>query len=150
GEVVKLDRAPYVDKGVTYVPLRFVSQAYGYVVKFSNNTITINTGNSSGSSQTTTNTAANSNSSQSNSNSAADLSSLAEVLSQQVVHITTYDSGGEVLALGSGVIYTSSGEIITNYHVIEDADYVVVATSDGKEYKSDLVLQYDENRDLAL
>jgi|GEM_PF-1263024 len=153
GEVVKLDRAPYVDKGVTYVPLRFVSQAYGYVVKYSNNTITINTGSSSApSNQSSNNASSNStNNSQGNTNTAAnDLSSLAEVLSQQVVHITTYDSRNNVLALGSGVIYTSSGEILTNFHVIEDAAYVVVSTADGKEYKTDRVLQYDEDRDLAL
>lgn len=139
GKPMQLSIAPYVDKGVTFVPLRFVSEAYGASVNYSNNTITINTtGNSSSSS-----------SSSSNNSSQNDLTALAEKLSKQVVSITTFDSKAQPIGVGSGVIVSSTGEILTNYHVIEGAYSVSVYTSD-KEYKTSTVLSVDAKRDLAL
>src|SRR5262245_52160921 len=37
-------------------------------------------------------------------------------------------------SLGSGVLVDPSGVIVTNYHVIRDADEVKVATPDGREF----------------
>lgn len=50
---------------------------------------------------------------------------------------------------GSGVIIDSSGLIVTNYHVIEDAKTVTVRLTDGTEYNASLV-GYDESKDLAV
>ena len=52
-------------------------------------------------------------------------------------------------SLGSGVIVDASGIIVTNNHVVADADEVKVALSDGREYPS-TVLMRDERADLAV
>jgi serine protease Do len=51
--------------------------------------------------------------------------------------------------LGSGVIVNADGTILTNYHVVEDADKITVATSDNKTYPAK-VLGTDQPSDLAL
>ncbi|MBQ8276237.1 MAG: trypsin-like peptidase domain-containing protein [Clostridia bacterium] len=40
---------------------------------------------------------------------------------------------------GSGVVIAKEGYIITNHHVIADANNITVRTTDGKEYKASLV-----------
>lgn len=52
-------------------------------------------------------------------------------------------------SLGSGFIIDSSGLIITNNHVIEDADDILVRMSDDKEYHA-RVMGRDEKTDIAL
>jgi serine protease DegQ len=51
--------------------------------------------------------------------------------------------------LGSGVIVSDSGYILTNNHVIEAADDIEVATSDGQKFKAKLV-GADPESDLAV
>ncbi|MDO5352372.1 MAG: Do family serine endopeptidase [Succinatimonas sp.] len=53
-------------------------------------------------------------------------------------------------ALGSGVIINAKkGYVVTNFHVIDDANEIKVATSDGREFEAKLV-GADEHTDLAL
>ena len=52
-------------------------------------------------------------------------------------------------ALGSGVILASDGLVVTNAHVIRDADEITVVLSDGREFEARLALA-DEPSDLAL
>ncbi|AZO38496.1 MAG: Do family serine endopeptidase [Mesorhizobium sp.] len=52
-------------------------------------------------------------------------------------------------SLGSGVLVDPSGVIVTNFHVIKDADEVKVATADGREFTSKVMLR-DETLDLAV
>lgn len=52
-------------------------------------------------------------------------------------------------SLGSGVIVDASGYVVTNYHVIHGADQVRVATADGREFQSAILLK-DESLDLAV
>ena len=52
-------------------------------------------------------------------------------------------------SLGSGVLVDPSGIVVTNFHVIRDADTVKVATSDGREFTSRTLLK-DESLDLAV
>ncbi len=52
-------------------------------------------------------------------------------------------------ALGSGVIVDASGVIVTNYHVIKDADEVKIALADKREFECDILLK-DERTDLAI
>ena len=52
-------------------------------------------------------------------------------------------------SLGSGVIVDPSGYVVTNYHVIRGANEVRVATADGREFNSTILLQ-DESLDLAV
>src|SRR6201996_9518833 len=50
---------------------------------------------------------------------------------------------------GSGFVLTKEGRIITNYHVIQEAQNVEVTTSDKHTYKAQIILQ-DKAHDLAL
>lgn len=50
---------------------------------------------------------------------------------------------------GSGVILTQDGYIVTNHHVIEDANSITVRTRSGDEYNASLV-GFDEQSDLAV
>jgi len=52
-------------------------------------------------------------------------------------------------SLGSGVIVSKTGVVITNFHVIRGADEVRVALFDGREFTADIVLK-DEASDLAV
>ncbi len=52
-------------------------------------------------------------------------------------------------SLGSGVILSDDGVIVTNNHVIEGADEFLVVLSDRREYEADLILA-DERTDLAV
>ncbi len=52
-------------------------------------------------------------------------------------------------ALGSGVIVTTEGHILTNYHVINGADEIIVALEDGRNAKA-RVLGENPERDLAV
>jgi len=52
-------------------------------------------------------------------------------------------------SLGSGVIVDSSGIVVTNNHVIKDADEIKVALSDGRQLESKVLLR-DETTDLAV
>ena len=51
--------------------------------------------------------------------------------------------------LGSGVIVSSNGYILTNYHVIEAADDIQVSLNDGKTHKAK-VIGSDPETDLAI
>lgn len=50
---------------------------------------------------------------------------------------------------GSGVILTSDGYIVTNNHVVKDADEILVKLNDNREYKGRIIGQ-DKDTDLAL
>lgn len=52
-------------------------------------------------------------------------------------------------ASGSGFILTSDGYIVTNYHVIQDANEITVTTFDNSAYDAKVV-GYDEENDIAV
>ncbi|MCL1148194.1 outer membrane-stress sensor serine endopeptidase DegS [Shewanella sp. 10N.261.52.F9] len=56
---------------------------------------------------------------------------------------------GSLQGLGSGVIMSSEGYILTNYHVIKRADEIVVALQDGRKFTSEVVGS-DPETDLAV
>lgn len=51
--------------------------------------------------------------------------------------------------LGSGVVVNADGTILTNYHVVEDAEKITVSMGDNKTYEAK-VLGKDQPSDLAL
>jgi S1-C subfamily serine protease len=73
----------------------------------------------------------------------AELEAVAKSVLPSIVQIDT--SGG----LGSGIIYDSAGDIVTNDHVVQGATSYTVKTSDGKTYPANLVGRYASN-DLAV
>lgn len=52
-------------------------------------------------------------------------------------------------ALGTGFILSKDGYIVTNNHVVKDADEIVVKNSDGEEFEAELI-GTDSKLDLAL
>lgn len=61
---------------------------------------------------------------------------------------TELASGGE--GAGTGMVLTSSGEVLTNYHVVEGAEQISVTLADtGRSYTA-TVLGSDESADVAL
>jgi Do/DeqQ family serine protease len=52
-------------------------------------------------------------------------------------------------SLGSGVLVAANGTIVTNHHVIKDADEITVVLSDRREFEA-RVLRSDERVDLAV
>lgn len=52
-------------------------------------------------------------------------------------------------SLGSGVIVDPSGIVVTNHHVIENAETVRIALADKREFEADILLR-DQRSDLAV
>jgi serine protease Do len=63
--------------------------------------------------------------------------------------MTAGKNRAEVLGLGSGFIIESDGYILTNYHVIKDADKIVVRMNDRREFDAEVVGS-DSRSDIAL
>ncbi|WP_410596750.1 S1C family serine protease [Amycolatopsis sp. lyj-23] len=76
-----------------------------------------------------------------------DVSAVAAKVTPSVVQINVTTDQGE--AIGSGVILTSNGRILTNTHVVDGARNVVVTTSDGKKYQASVV-GADAKADIAV
>src|SRR5690606_783173 len=53
------------------------------------------------------------------------------------------------MSLGSGFIVSAEGHIVTNHHVIKDADEIVVRMHDERQFDAELV-GHDSKTDLAL
>lgn len=67
-----------------------------------------------------------------------------------VVAVTVGDGTGADIGRASGVVVGASDLVITNYHVVEDANEASVRTVSGGEHAVAGVLQIDERADLAL
>ena len=66
-----------------------------------------------------------------------------------VVSIRTYKESGGEPGIGSGVIIRSNGLILTNHHVIRNADVIKVTTVDEKDYTAQ-ILHLAPQHDIAL
>ncbi len=76
------------------------------------------------------------------------LPSLIKRIKPSVVIVFVYDNKGEFLQLGSGFFISQSGDIITNYHVLQGANSAEVKTSDGKTYPITHIVAFDEQNDI--
>ena len=72
--------------------------------------------------------------------------------SAAVVLIQMVDSGGKVVAIGSGFLVSSSGVIVTNHHVIEPKPGLrpVVKVQSGDIHEDVSIIHDDQRRDFAL
>ncbi|MEQ3528762.1 PDZ domain-containing protein [Pseudoalteromonas sp. JC28] len=61
-----------------------------------------------------------------------------------------YQRQNTVRELGSGVIMSRDGYILTNYHVVNNADQIIVLLPDGRQYSDTQLIGYDTITDLAL
>src|SRR3954454_5381188 len=69
--------------------------------------------------------------------------SVYRTVSPSVVQIQTSEG------LGSGIVFDTKGNIVTNAHVVGDAKAFTVTTSTGKQYKGSLVGKFEAD-DLAV
>lgn len=76
-----------------------------------------------------------------------DVSAVAAKVTPSVVQINVTTAQGE--AIGSGVILTADGRILTNAHVVDGAQNVVITTADGKKYQAGVV-GADTKADIAV
>jgi S1-C subfamily serine protease len=67
----------------------------------------------------------------------------------QLIIINGIPATGKSTALGSGFVYDNQGHIITNHHVIADADKADVTFTDGNTYSAK-VIGKDPDADLAV
>jgi tetratricopeptide (TPR) repeat protein len=65
-----------------------------------------------------------------------------------IVVIITYNREGKTLGQGSGFFINKEGDVITNFHVLQEASRAVIRTTDGKEYPIEKVLAEDKEGDL--
>jgi putative serine protease PepD len=80
-------------------------------------------------------------------NAPTDLSSVIAKVLPSVVQVNM--SAGNQRGIGSGVILSADGKILTNNHVVSGADSLTVTLSDGRTVDA-AVVRTDPNSDLAL
>jgi S1-C subfamily serine protease len=67
-----------------------------------------------------------------------------------VVHVSVSDGRGGEVGTGSGFVVSGDGRVVTNHHVVEDADRVEVVFQGGRKVRALGVLAFDEEADLAV
>jgi formylglycine-generating enzyme required for sulfatase activity len=67
-----------------------------------------------------------------------------------VVTIIAFDASGDQKGLGSGFFTSSSGELVTNYHVVEDASALLVKLLTGALFPVSGWLASDQEKDFAV
>lgn len=128
----------YIENGVTYVPLRAISEGLGANVNWTEATNRVDI---------------------SVANEESEITNAINVISPSVVAIvgnyladttaTYQDKYAEGIAHGTGIILTSGGEILTNAHVVKDLTSIIVILSDGTGYEG-RIKYLDESMDLAV
>lgn len=69
---------------------------------------------------------------------------------KSVLMLSIYDANDELIATASGFVVKNNMLLLTNYHVIEDARYLMGHSDDGFEYIINKVYLADPEKDLAL
>ncbi len=67
-----------------------------------------------------------------------------------MVHVAVSDARGGEVATGSGFVVSKEGLVVTNHHVVEDAERVVVVFQGGKKVPALGIVAFDEEADLAV
>jgi len=80
-------------------------------------------------------------------NSSTDVSSVVSKVMASVVQVNV--SSGNEQGIGSGVILSSDGKILTNNHVVSGAEQITVTLSDGRTVNA-TVVKTDQSSDLAV
>lgn len=73
-----------------------------------------------------------------------------EAVAKSVLMLDVYDEDAQYLGSGSGFVAFNDQTLITNCHVIEDADRIVAYSDDGERYILDRVYVADEQKDVAI
>lgn len=70
-------------------------------------------------------------------------------ITSQVIYFDWYNQPVPQEGTGSGFVYDRDGHVVTNYHVVADADSVTVTLADGETYPATVVGE-DPSTDLAV
>ncbi len=65
--------------------------------------------------------------------------SVVNIHTTRILRNDTQNRGFRIKGQGSGVIYNKKGCIVTNKHVVTDADEIIIRLYDGSEYKAEIV-----------
>lgn len=65
-----------------------------------------------------------------------------------IVVVLIYNKEGKLLGQGSGFFINQEVDVITNYHVLQEAAQAVIKTNDGKEYPIEKIVAEDREGDL--
>ncbi|MGO3644228.1 MAG: trypsin-like peptidase domain-containing protein [Pseudoalteromonas sp.] len=76
--------------------------------------------------------------------------SVVTIFSESISSQPRYKGQNTVQELGSGVIMSNDGYILTNYHVINNADQILVVLTDGRRFFDVQLIGFDTVTDLAL
>jgi hypothetical protein len=128
GQTISLEVPPKIINNRTYVPLRFIGESFGSQVTWNSESKTIHIVDTK------------------KELSIKDISKKQDAL----VLLEVYDKNKNLIGTGSGFIISSSGKVITNYHVIHSGYSVTAVTSDNKKYEVSKVLNYDVDQDIAI
>ncbi len=140
------DVAPFIKDNRTYIPVKALSESIGKNVFYYSKLILISEP------QTTF-------------NSALDQTLIGEMLSKyteqkltveqiaafdkSTVMIYSLDSNKVPFSQGSG-FYIGEGVIVTNYHVVKDAQSIIIEAENGSQYEIAGVVEWDQTLDLAM
>ncbi|OHU95359.1 trypsin-like peptidase domain-containing protein [Pseudoalteromonas byunsanensis] len=72
------------------------------------------------------------------------------IFSESISSVPRYMRANTTQELGSGVLMSHDGYILTNYHVVNDADQIMVILTDGRRFDDVQVIGFDTITDLAL
>ena len=73
-----------------------------------------------------------------------------EAAAKSVLMLEVYDDDGSMIATGSGFIAFNGYTLVTNCHVLEDANYVLANSDDGDQYVIRYLQAADEEKDIAI
>jgi tetratricopeptide (TPR) repeat protein len=76
------------------------------------------------------------------------LPALIKKIEPSIVVILTFNAEGNILGQGTGFFISKKGDVITNYHVLQNASHAEIVISDGGKYPIEKVLAEDKEGDL--
>ena len=71
-----------------------------------------------------------------------------ESIAPSVVTITSISSNG--ISQGSGFFINDDSTVVTNYHVIENANTAIITLNNKKKYSVEKIIGFDQSRDIAI
>ncbi len=80
----------------------------------------------------------------------SEITKIAREQGQSIVLISALDRNGQVESLGSGVVISPAGLILTNYHVVDEGEAMTVRFRDGKTYRVRGTVGIDRAQDVAV
>lgn len=73
-----------------------------------------------------------------------------EEAAKSVLMLEVFNSDNQVIATGSGFVAFNNRTLITNYHVIEGADWLMATSDSGYQYIVNKILITDKEKDIAI